>query len=146
MKRTHQYLSIWSITFLLLLTLVNAENRHPIVLVHGFLGWGPEEMNGYSYWGGLHDLEEHLESLGFTVFTVSIGPVSSNWERAIEVFYQIKGGQVDYGENHSKAWGIIQKPEKKVYPGLYPEWDDEHPVHLIGHSMGGQTIRMLAYQ
>ncbi len=146
MKRIHHYLSIWSITFLLLLTLVNAENRHPIVLVHGFLGWGPEEMNGYSYWGGLHDLEEHLESLGFTVFTVSIGPVSSNWERAIEVFYQIKGGQVDYGEDHSKAWGIIQKPEKKVYPGLYPEWDDEHPVHLIGHSMGGQTIRMLAYQ
>jgi triacylglycerol lipase len=75
-----------------------------------------------------------------------VGPLSSNWERAVETFYQIKGGQVDYGKNHSDKWGIIQKPEGKYYSGLYPEWDRTHPVHFIGHSMGGQTIRMLAYQ
>ena len=138
------------INFFVLTVLTNSSlfgvNQYPIVLVHGFIGWGPEEMGGYPYWGGNLDLTGYLESFGFEVFTVSVGPVSSNWERAVETFYQIKGGQVDYGENHSNKWGIIQKPEGKYYSGLYPEWARTHPVHFIGHSMGGQTIRMLAYQ
>ena len=29
---------------------------------------------------------------GFNIIEVSVGPVSSNWERAIEVYYQLKGG------------------------------------------------------
>ena len=138
------------INFLVFTVLSNSllfgVNQYPIVLVHGFIGWGPEEMGGYPYWGGNLDLTGYLESFGFEVFTVSVGPVSSNWERAVETFYQIKGGQVDYGKNHSDKWGIIQKPEGKYYSGLYPEWARTHPVHFIGHSMGGQTIRMLAYQ
>jgi len=130
-------------TTLLILSTLFAQNDYPIVLVHGFAGWGPDEMAGYKYWGALWDIEEYLEDKGHTVFTVSMGPVSSNWDRAVEIYYQLKGGQLDYGESHANKYGIIQKPEGKVYDGLYPEWDAEHPVHLLGHSMGGQTIRML---
>ena len=38
-----------------------------------------------------------------------------------------------------------QKPPDKIYKGLYKEWGHKNPVHLIGHSMGGQTARMLQY-
>lgn len=124
---------------------LSARNTFPIVLVHGFRGWGPDEMAGYSYWGGFNNLEADLESLGYEVYTVSVGPVSSNWDRAVEMYHQLKGGQVDYGRQHAQTYGIIERPEGKAYEGLYPRWDSDHPVHIIAHSMGGQTARMLAY-
>ena len=129
----------------IIVSILLPQNKYPILLVHGFAGWGPDEIMGYKYWGGFYDIEKYLEDKGFTVYTVSIGPVSSNWDRAVELYYQLKGGQLDYGKDHAGEYGIIQQPEGKIYKGLYPEWDAEHPVHLIGHSMGGQTARMLEY-
>jgi triacylglycerol lipase len=128
-----------------------AANNHPVVLVHGFAGFGRSEMLGYKYWGGLTDLEQQLQAKysNQIVKTAVVGPFSSNWDRAVELYYQIKGGCVDYGALHSSANGHLQKPEqyyhngRTCYPGLYPAWDANHPVHFVTHSMGGQTARML---
>ena len=27
--------------------------------------------------------------------------------------------------------------------GQYPEWDEDHPVHFVGHSAGAQVARLL---
>ncbi|MFL3006484.1 MAG: esterase/lipase family protein [Candidatus Neomarinimicrobiota bacterium] len=124
---------------------VMAENNYPIVLIHGFMGWGPEEMGNYSYWGGKSNYIKDLADEEHKIMAVSVGPISSNWDRAIEAFYQIKGGQVDYGSSHSEKNNIIRMPKEKNYVGLYPQWSKENPVHIIGHSMGGQTARMLNY-
>ena len=133
------------LSFLFLFSALYSENNYPIVLIHGFFGWGNDEMGSYSYWGGHKDIQKTLEDNGYRVFNVSVGPISSNWDRAVEVYYQLKGGQVDYGYGHSEKYGLIQKPSDKNYKGLYPEWNENHPVHIIGHSMGGQTARMLQY-
>ena len=109
------------------------------------MGWGRDEMSGYYYWGGKFDLQEFLREQGYEVHTLSVGPISSNHDRAVEVFYQIKGGQVDYGATHSGKYDLIQKPEGKYYNGLYPQWNSENPIHIIAHSQGGQTARMLEY-
>ena len=122
-----------------------AQNNYPVVLIHGFMGWGPDEMGDYSYWGGNKSYVDSLSSEGHKIIEVSVGPISSNWDRAIEVFYQLKGGQVDYGFYHSQKNKIIQKPKEKRYIGLYPDWNQNFPIHIIGHSMGGQTARMLIY-
>tara|TARA_B100001248_G_scaffold195340_1_gene150097 strand:- start:210 stop:1403 length:1194 start_codon:yes stop_codon:yes gene_type:complete len=129
----------------LLISIGIAENNYPVVFIHGFMGWGPEEMGDYSYWGGENNYIKKLQSDGFTIFEVSVGPISSNYDRAVEVFYQMKGGQVDYGAAHSERHNMIRSPIGKNYVGLYPKWNEKNPVHIIGHSMGGQTARMLNY-
>src|ERR1044071_4978753 len=100
--------------------LASASNHHPVVLVHGFLGFGPDELTGtgFSYWGGFNDVAAHLRAAGHQVSAAGVGPVSSNWDRAVELYYQIKGGCADYGARHTAAYaayGAIQKPAGKCW-------------------------------
>jgi triacylglycerol lipase len=123
-------------------------NDYPIVLVHGFMGFGRDEMFGFKYWGGFTDLEEELCRAGYETYTAAVGPVTSVWDRACELYACIKGGRVDYGETHSRLFGHDRYG--RSYPGLYPEWGEVDPatgkvrkVHIIGHSLGGPTDRTL---
>lgn len=116
------------------------NHKTPVIFVHGFFGWGRDELFGIKYWGSLHgDLEADLRERNIPTFTATVGPVSSNWDRACELYAQIKGGTVDYGLRHSATHR--HKATGRTHPGLYPEWGtkDEHgnvrKVHLIGHSM-----------
>lgn len=139
-----------------------AANNYPLVLVYGYLGFAPGQLHDarFKYWGGYNDIVGHLQGLdgGHQVFASVVGPVSSNWDRAAELYYQIKGGCVDYGSAHTARHaqaGALQKPPGKCwaadpdnnpqkYPlALYPAWDERHPIHLLGHSQGGQTVRAL---
>ena len=51
----------------IIFTLAFSANNHPIILIHGFLGWGRDEMSNYYYWGGTEDYEQKLKNLGYEV-------------------------------------------------------------------------------
>lgn len=116
----------------------------PLVLVHGFLGWGPGEMLGFHYWGGLHNFAAELNQQGHDVREAVVGPISSNWDRACELYAYIRGDTVDYGAAHASENGH-KRYGRTFQKALYPEWGPQNPIDLLGHSMGGQTIRVLLH-
>lgn len=119
------------------------RNAHPMVLVGGFTVWGRNELLGFNYWGGTRDIQEDLRARGHAVLTAAPGPFASNWDRACEVFAMLRGGQVDYGKAHASAHGHARLG--RTYAAQLPEWGNGVVrVHLVGHSMGGQTARVLA--
>ncbi|KAF5190367.1 Lipase [Thalictrum thalictroides] len=107
----------------------------PIVLVHGIFGFGKGRLGGLSYFAGAEKKDEH-------VLVPDLGSLTSLYDRARELFYYLKGGKVDYGEEHSQVYGHSQFG--RIYEqGNYAEWDEDHPIHFVGHSAGAQVIRLL---
>ncbi len=124
-----------------------AGNDYPLALVHGFAGWGRDELLGFKYWGGFNDLQETLNQAGYRTYTGVVGPFASNWDRACELYAYLKGGTVDYGQAHAATHRHARYG--RSFPGLYPAWGTQdrqgriRKIHLIGHSQGGQTVRVL---
>ena len=125
--------------------------EYSYVLVHGLGGWGEGSgiNNVASYWGGgAYDLKKNLEVDGYTVHTPSIGPVSSAWDRACELYAQLTGTRVDYGEAHSKEHNHDRYGKTYTTP-LVENWGEKVnggqkvKINLVGHSFGGATVRLL---
>lgn len=129
-------------------------NNYPFVLVHGLGGWGQYDAmtETYPYWGagagmseGTGDFIKLLRDNGYEAYAVSVGPVNSAWDRACEIYAQLTGTVVDYGEAHSKAHNherFGRSFEGKALMGRV--WSPDEPVNLIGHSFGGPASRLFA--
>ena len=125
--------------------------QYPCVLVHGLGGWGENSPQGeMTYFGGTTgSLAKYLRAAGYTVCVPSVGPFSSSWDRACELYAQLAGKRVDYGAAHAKAHGHARYG-RTYSEAMVPDWGKKInggqmvKIDLISHSFGGPTIAMLA--
>lgn len=127
--------------------------KYPYILVHGLGGWGEDTgINTVArYWGGTAgDISVHLKENDIEVYEPSLGPVSSNWDRVCELYAQLTGTRVDYGEAHSKEHNHERYGETFTEP-LVKNWGEKInggqrvKINLVGHSFGGAAVRTLAH-
>lgn len=126
---------------------------YPYVFVHGMGGWGSYDSYYAEspYWGGgllpgsENDIIRILGEKGVKAYAASVGPLSSAWDRACELYAQLAGTVVDYGQAHSDAHGHDRYGKSFEGRALMGEnWDLNTPINLVGHSFGGATVRLLA--
>lgn len=126
------------------------KTDYPFVFVHGMAGWGPSNpfYKKSPYWGGGFgdgntDLIRILNEQGVKAYATEVGPFSSAWDRACELYAQLTGTLTDYGEAHSKAHGHDRYGFSYVgKPTMGKNWNPKNKINLVGHSFGGATIRL----
>ena len=115
----------------------------PVVFVHGLMGWGQRAgINAViPYWGmTTGSLTSYLNSLGYETYSATVGPISSAWDRACELYAQLTGTTVDYGAAHAAAHDHARYGITYDQP-LFSGWGTKRAVNLVGHSFGGATTR-----
>lgn len=124
------------------------NTNYTYVFVHGLMGWGEYDFvyKLMPYWGMFGgDLMKYLRKQGYDVHAASVAPSDSAWDRACELYAQLTGTVVDYGEAHSEKYGHDRFGEDFRCKALVEKWDSENKINLLGHSFGGATIRTLAH-
>lgn len=128
------------------------ENKYPFIFVGGMLSWGEENgMYKLPYWGMVcGDFVKQLrEDHGIEAYAPQVGPANSAWDRACDLYAMLTGTRVDYGVAHSKEH-LHARYGRTYEKAIVPGWGETmegggiKKVHLLGHSFGGATMRMLA--
>lgn len=122
------------------------KTNYTYVLFHGVIGWGdynPVLDQALPYFGLLsYDVSDYLNLNGFKCCAVTNSLLRGTWDRACESYAQLTGTRVDYGEAHSKKHHHPRYGRDYSSCPLMTDWSSENKINLIGHSFGGETVRM----
>lgn len=128
------------------------EETAPFIFVHGMGAWGSYEdfYDIMPYWGGWGfnkeaDIIRIFNENGIEAYAASVGPFNSAWDRACELYAQLTGTVVDYGEAHSAAHNHDRYGFSYEGNQLMDEcWDGVEKLNLVGHSFGVPAVRLFA--
>ncbi|CAG8538642.1 9637_t:CDS:2 [Paraglomus brasilianum] len=123
---------------------LEGENRDTFILVPGLLGYDTLSLNLFGnkwvlsdYWSGSREMFEDY-------IVVRPSAFGSLHDRAVDIFYQLKGGRVDYGHQHSEQFSH-NRYGKTYGEGLFPEWSEDNPIVLVGKGYGATTALYLQH-
>jgi|GEM_PF-721413 len=121
--------------------MVDEGDEYPVVFCHGLFGWGDSALGGYPYFVTVERLTR--EGRIPRPILASTGPISSLHDQACELFYQLKGGRVNYGREHAERFGHLRYGRE--HAGFCPGWCADRPLDFVAHSMGAPVVRMLQH-
>ena len=113
-----------------------------LILVHGLFGYG-EERPLYGRMPDYFPLAHLRRTWRGAVRAVNVGVAASAHDCACEAFAQLAGTFTDYGEVHARECGHARHGPDFRGRALLERWDASRPVHLVGHSFGGNTALAL---
>ena len=126
---------------------IHAPGKPVNILITGLGGYGENvgADRAVPYFGTLTGLNfaKELEKRGYETYVADIGPMSSEWDRACELYAQLTGTRVDYGAAHSEKYGHERYGRTNKKP-LFKGWGPDRPLNLICHSFGGNVARVFA--
>ena len=146
--------ALWMVGLLIAVSILSgaAGYRKPLqtdvkyIFVHGLSGWGSYDTINefFPYWGlSGGSIIRYLNNQGYESYAASVAPAGSAWDRACELYAQLTGTKVDYGEAHSQAAGHERFGEDFSGRALMEDFESSKTV-LIGHSFGGATVRLFS--
>ena len=113
-----------------------------LILVHGLFGYG-EERPLYGRMPDYFPLAHLRRTWRGAVRAVNVGVAASAHDCACEAFAQLAGTFTDFGEVHARECGHARHGPDFRGRALLERWDASRPVHLVGHSFGGNTALAL---
>lgn len=120
------------------------KNLYPVVLVPGVVGYGEDTLPGKiipCFGTTATSVSKVAKSMGVDCHTATFGMASGIWDRACELYAQIFGGRVDYGEAHSKKYG--HERYGKLWPKMFGE--DPRKINIIAYGFGAPVARLLIH-
>jgi hypothetical protein len=113
---------------------INYKNTCPVVFVQDFF---KEECIVEHYCKNL------CADKNINFISTNINPLGSSYDRAVQLFHEIKGEICYFGRNKRYNQNVIDHTAD-IY-GKYPQWDDSNPVIFLCVGYGGNTVRELIY-
>lgn len=105
-----------------------SKSNTPIFFVHGLLDFTSPFI--------INNSPTTIKLYNFTA--LKVGLIITDYERAIQVFYQIKGGLEDFGEdfvNNCNKYSPIKLVERygRYHKGYHKKWNENNPINIILH-------------
>ncbi len=123
------------------------NTNYTYVYVHGFWGWGDYDKANETlpYWGFFTGNElDTMNEKGYRAAAASVDPVGSAWDRACELYAELTGTKVDYGQAHSEKYGHDRYGEDYTGHALIKSWSEKDKINIIAHSFGAPTASLFA--
>lgn len=117
------------------------RNTYPIILVPGLFGYGDTGLGKVLPYFG--KAAQYIKEEGLDCYTADFTPLAGVWDRACELYAQIVGGTVDYGEAHAKKYGTERFGS--TYPGFVKNLNEDNKVTLVAYGFGAPVARLLAF-